>query len=458
MLEMGEPVKIIDLARNMIRIAGLEPEVDVGIEIVGRRPGEKLHEELFNPGERPQPTPAEKIVSAVRSPLDAGLGRERLRPHRGTRLRGRRRGARGRRRGAVRGARAGRFGQLGAAAPGDRSTVRSLPEIVQEIGAYAGLASVVGLAVLSVLYFSQARDVKRLREWAGRAPERAEQGTAVVQPTPGNGAVPAAGAAAGAGAATAGEGARRAGGRRRRRGSDPAEAGRHAQAARRYAGSRRGRGGGDRKPTAATAQSGAAPTALRGRAAAGPAADRAGLSAAVRRPGRPGGCRSRQAHPSAAGRRPGRAGAGRGARQGRRLRRSRALRSAGRRRSCRVRRARVARRPRRAPRTGAAGRPAGAAADGRSSRRKRESWHQRIFGSTPQPDPRDRRRAAARRGRRAGAHAASRGMTAAHRPGPGAEEPQGGEDNDGGNGEDQGEDQGEDASSRTTARRSTPPR
>ncbi|HLM28178.1 MAG TPA: LytR C-terminal domain-containing protein [Thermoleophilaceae bacterium] len=45
-------------------------------------------------------------------------------------------------------------------------------EIVQEIGAYAGLAAVVGLAVLSALYFSQARDVRRLREWAGRAPER----------------------------------------------------------------------------------------------------------------------------------------------------------------------------------------------------------------------------------------------------------------------------------------------
>jgi hypothetical protein len=52
-----------------------------------------------------------------------------------------------------------------------------LPEILQEIGAYAGMASVVGLAVLSALYFSQARDVKRLREWAGRAPERSEQGT-----------------------------------------------------------------------------------------------------------------------------------------------------------------------------------------------------------------------------------------------------------------------------------------
>ncbi|MBA3264381.1 MAG: hypothetical protein H0T69_18325, partial [Thermoleophilaceae bacterium] len=55
-----------------------------------------------------------------------------------------------------------------------------MPEIVQEIGAYAGLASVLGLAVLSALYFSQARDVKRLREWAGRAPERLEQGTPAV--------------------------------------------------------------------------------------------------------------------------------------------------------------------------------------------------------------------------------------------------------------------------------------
>ena len=49
-----------------------------------------------------------------------------------------------------------------------------MPEIVQEIGAAAGIAAVVGLAVLSALYFSQARDVKRLREWAGRAPERSE--------------------------------------------------------------------------------------------------------------------------------------------------------------------------------------------------------------------------------------------------------------------------------------------
>jgi LytR cell envelope-related transcriptional attenuator len=48
--------------------------------------------------------------------------------------------------------------------------------IVQEIGAVAGWAAVVGLAVLSALYLSQARDVKRLREWAGRAPERSGPG------------------------------------------------------------------------------------------------------------------------------------------------------------------------------------------------------------------------------------------------------------------------------------------
>ena len=55
-------------------------------------------------------------------------------------------------------------------------------EILQEIGSYAGLAAIVGLAVLSALYFSQARDVKRLREWAGRAPERSTQPQAPVPP------------------------------------------------------------------------------------------------------------------------------------------------------------------------------------------------------------------------------------------------------------------------------------
>ncbi len=65
-LEMGEPVKIVDLAHNMIRLAGYEPEVGIAIEFVGARPGEKLHEELFNSDERPQPTAADRIVRAVR--------------------------------------------------------------------------------------------------------------------------------------------------------------------------------------------------------------------------------------------------------------------------------------------------------------------------------------------------------------------------------------------------------
>jgi FlaA1/EpsC-like NDP-sugar epimerase len=70
-LEMGEPVRILDLARNMIILAGYEPDVDVAIEFIGPRPGEKLREELFNSDEKARPTTAERIVRAVRArPLD----------------------------------------------------------------------------------------------------------------------------------------------------------------------------------------------------------------------------------------------------------------------------------------------------------------------------------------------------------------------------------------------------
>ena len=52
---MGEPVKIVDLAQQMIRLAGLGPGRDVGIEFIGLRPGEKLHEELFHDAEAADP-------------------------------------------------------------------------------------------------------------------------------------------------------------------------------------------------------------------------------------------------------------------------------------------------------------------------------------------------------------------------------------------------------------------
>jgi FlaA1/EpsC-like NDP-sugar epimerase len=69
-LEMGEPVSIMELAQNMIRLSGQEPDKDIKIEVVGPRAGEKLAEELFNKGERPVTTGAERIMKAERPPLD----------------------------------------------------------------------------------------------------------------------------------------------------------------------------------------------------------------------------------------------------------------------------------------------------------------------------------------------------------------------------------------------------
>jgi len=61
LLDMGEPVKIVDMAKNMIRLAGLTPEKDIKIEYVGLRPGEKLYEELLIDGEGIIDTAYEKI-------------------------------------------------------------------------------------------------------------------------------------------------------------------------------------------------------------------------------------------------------------------------------------------------------------------------------------------------------------------------------------------------------------
>lgn len=61
-LDMGEPVRIVDLARNMIRLSGHEPETDIPIRFIGLRPGEKLFEELCTASDETQPTYHEKIM------------------------------------------------------------------------------------------------------------------------------------------------------------------------------------------------------------------------------------------------------------------------------------------------------------------------------------------------------------------------------------------------------------
>ncbi|WP_374676550.1 polysaccharide biosynthesis protein [Flavobacterium sp. NRK1] len=62
--DMGKPVKIIDLARKMIMLAGFVPDKDIEIKIVGLRPGEKLYEELLNDSSKTLPTHHEKIMIA----------------------------------------------------------------------------------------------------------------------------------------------------------------------------------------------------------------------------------------------------------------------------------------------------------------------------------------------------------------------------------------------------------
>ena len=70
-LDMGEPVKIYDLAVSLIKLSGLEPNVDIPIEITGLRPGEKLYEELLMSEEGLQKTAHNKIFIA--EPLDINM-------------------------------------------------------------------------------------------------------------------------------------------------------------------------------------------------------------------------------------------------------------------------------------------------------------------------------------------------------------------------------------------------
>jgi FlaA1/EpsC-like NDP-sugar epimerase len=71
-LDMGDPVRIVDLAESMIRLSGREPGRDIAIEFVGARPGEKLHEELWGADETVTPSAHEAILLVTRPPIDAG--------------------------------------------------------------------------------------------------------------------------------------------------------------------------------------------------------------------------------------------------------------------------------------------------------------------------------------------------------------------------------------------------
>jgi FlaA1/EpsC-like NDP-sugar epimerase len=69
-LDMGNPVRIVDLAETMIRLSGREPGKDVAIEFVGARPGEKLHEELWSDTDDVSPSDHEAILLVTRPAID----------------------------------------------------------------------------------------------------------------------------------------------------------------------------------------------------------------------------------------------------------------------------------------------------------------------------------------------------------------------------------------------------
>ncbi len=77
-LDMGQPVRIVDLARRMIRLAGLEPEIDIEIVFTGLRPGERLREALESAGEELHPTAVPGVRSAASREVDPAALEERL--------------------------------------------------------------------------------------------------------------------------------------------------------------------------------------------------------------------------------------------------------------------------------------------------------------------------------------------------------------------------------------------
>jgi hypothetical protein len=77
-LDMGEPMKIVDLAREMIRLSGLDPDRDIEIVFTGNRGAEKLDEKLFSAGEQAVGTTHPKIAMAVRRPVPRSVLRQEL--------------------------------------------------------------------------------------------------------------------------------------------------------------------------------------------------------------------------------------------------------------------------------------------------------------------------------------------------------------------------------------------
>jgi FlaA1/EpsC-like NDP-sugar epimerase len=77
-LDMGEPVRIMDLAENMIRLSGKEPGTEIPIEIIGPAPGEKLHEVLVGEEEIVTPTQHPKIDRISRPPVESAWLSEEL--------------------------------------------------------------------------------------------------------------------------------------------------------------------------------------------------------------------------------------------------------------------------------------------------------------------------------------------------------------------------------------------
>ncbi|MDZ5001194.1 polysaccharide biosynthesis protein, partial [Clostridium perfringens] len=77
-LDMGKPVKIYDLALDLIRLSGFTPEKDIKIEIVGLRPGEKLYEELLMAENKLSETKHEKIFIEMPSNIDYELLKDKI--------------------------------------------------------------------------------------------------------------------------------------------------------------------------------------------------------------------------------------------------------------------------------------------------------------------------------------------------------------------------------------------